>query len=49
MFAAILFVIVVSVVPSALSLLYVLLFFSGPPSGARSVSYPGLLGKCLNK
>ena len=49
MFAPILFVIVVSVVPSALSLLYVLLFFSGPPSGARSLSYPGLWGKFVNK
>ena len=41
MFARILFVIAVSVVSSALSLLYVsvLLFFSGPCSGACSVSY----------
>ena len=52
MFAPILFVIAVSVVSSALSLLYVLvliIFFSGPRRGACSVSYPGLLGKFLNK
>ena len=52
MFAPILFVIAVSVVSSALSLLYVLvllLFFSGPRRGACSVSYPGLLRKFLNK
>ena len=48
MFAPILFVIVVSVVSSSLSLLYVF-FFSGPCNGACSVSYPGLLEKFLNK
>ena len=52
MFAPILFVIAVSVVSSTLSLLYVLvllLFFSGPCSGACSVTYPGILAKFVNK
>ena len=49
MFAPILFVIAVSVVSSTLSLLNILVFFSGPCSGTCSVTYPGILAKFVNK
>ena len=56
MFAPVLFVIAVSVVSSALSLLYVCMcmyyynnyFFFGPRFVACSLSYPGLLTKFVN-